>query len=624
MGKSKFIASAAVLMICLSNLHSAGNTPIYSDSDVKLIQQNLFKNVATESNILTSAPSVNLPPTVCAGWKTVACDSKPGAIQASPSCYKHSDTKNFTLTYIYDWVRDGSLSMQIILDLYRENHHKEYANYLKTHIDWVGNIITDKNNYSNYNKDTNTIVSLNKNGDTEIDLRGEPKFEIDGNLYTGPWGRPQDDGPALRALFLSYLANECLDNPANGLDEDFVRQKLYYRPNSDEKAYTQGDLFKMGPMNRDLEYITMLFCKKDSSGQIVMNPESHDVCIGLWEILNADHFFTEMAQIKSLLAGAALADRLGDYAAAEFYLTPIPRLVELLNQHWNGKYYTEAIKADANPGSGSDINASVLLGVQYAALDKDLSPISLTAPEYVENTTFARMLKYENFRKLLYYQASGQLQFTPDSDKVMSTAYYLRNTFITPTQQGITDISQAKSVYYNINNPEKTKKPIGPLIGRFPGDNYNGFAGQAGITGNPWIICSNSLAQYYFTLADIFKKKQNIFITDLNKDFFIQVTDSKVELANGHISRDSNPEIFQSIVQGLIDSGKSIMKAVKYYVSTNPEVAPEGYELVTMPYLSMPEQIEKNSGMRASAQNLTWSYATTLTAIQAMNEAEKN
>lgn len=31
---------------------------------------------------------------------------------------------------------------------------------------------------------------------------GEPKFMIDGSAFTGPWGRPQRDGPALRAIAL--------------------------------------------------------------------------------------------------------------------------------------------------------------------------------------------------------------------------------------------------------------------------------------------------------------------------------------------------------------------------------------------------------------------------------------
>lgn len=32
---------------------------------------------------------------------------------------------------------------------------------------------------------------------------GEPKFEVDGKPFTGNWGRPQRDGPALRAITMA-------------------------------------------------------------------------------------------------------------------------------------------------------------------------------------------------------------------------------------------------------------------------------------------------------------------------------------------------------------------------------------------------------------------------------------
>lgn len=35
---------------------------------------------------------------------------------------------------------------------------------------------------------------------------GEPKYYVNGQVYTGPWGRPQRDGPALRATTLMKFA----------------------------------------------------------------------------------------------------------------------------------------------------------------------------------------------------------------------------------------------------------------------------------------------------------------------------------------------------------------------------------------------------------------------------------
>jgi glucoamylase len=35
---------------------------------------------------------------------------------------------------------------------------------------------------------------------------GEPKYYVNGTAFTGPWGRPQKDGPALRATTLIAFA----------------------------------------------------------------------------------------------------------------------------------------------------------------------------------------------------------------------------------------------------------------------------------------------------------------------------------------------------------------------------------------------------------------------------------
>src|SRR5688500_16671266 len=32
-----------------------------------------------------------------------------------------------------------------------------------------------------------------------LDFLGEPKFQADGSAFNDPWGRPQNDGPAIRA-----------------------------------------------------------------------------------------------------------------------------------------------------------------------------------------------------------------------------------------------------------------------------------------------------------------------------------------------------------------------------------------------------------------------------------------
>lgn len=39
---------------------------------------------------------------------------------------------------------------------------------------------------------------------------GEPKFNVDKTAFTGAWGRPQRDGPALRATAMIAYANHLI------------------------------------------------------------------------------------------------------------------------------------------------------------------------------------------------------------------------------------------------------------------------------------------------------------------------------------------------------------------------------------------------------------------------------
>jgi glucoamylase len=47
----------------------------------------------------------------------------------------------------------------------------------------------------------------NPSGDLSTGGLAEPKFNVNETAFTGPWGRPQRDGPALRATALIAYAN---------------------------------------------------------------------------------------------------------------------------------------------------------------------------------------------------------------------------------------------------------------------------------------------------------------------------------------------------------------------------------------------------------------------------------
>jgi len=99
-----------------------------------------------------------------------------GTIIASPS-----DSPD----YKYHWVRDSALVLTTIIDLYKSTNDSKYFHYIINYIENESKL-----------QNLETITGI-----------GEPKFNINCTPYNKPWGRPQNDGPALRSIGLFKFIN---------------------------------------------------------------------------------------------------------------------------------------------------------------------------------------------------------------------------------------------------------------------------------------------------------------------------------------------------------------------------------------------------------------------------------
>ncbi|MFZ4715058.1 MAG: glycoside hydrolase family 15 protein [Bacteriovoracaceae bacterium] len=204
-----------------------------------------------------------------------------GTVVASPS--------QFDPDYCYHWVRDAALIMNVIVNEVMESSD------LTTHPNF--RLITDYIKFTDKIQASYALTGL-----------GEPKYLVDGNSFMGPWGRPQNDGPALRAYSLSKLAIRLI---ADG-KIDLVKEKLY-------RATIPAD----SVIKRDLEYVAHHWTESS---------------FDLWEEVKGQHFYTLMAIRNALVVGAKLALQMNDKGAADFYTLEGLKVEEALKAFTAGEF----------------------------------------------------------------------------------------------------------------------------------------------------------------------------------------------------------------------------------------------------------------------------------------------
>ena len=250
--------------------------------------------------------------------------------------------------YFYHWIRDAALVMDTLHSL---DQSESAVNTLKAFA---------------------RLSYLQQGTDAPGGL-GEPKFHVNGQPFTGPWGRPQNDGPALRSIALIGLANQLLEEG----DTSFVTEVLY-------------SLTKPSVIKRDLEYVARNLYEPD---------------FDLWEEVLGYHFFTRVSQRKALLLGAELAERLGDGGAARYYRIKATEISMFLDGHLNSgaPFIMATVGRAGGIDNKSGLDTSTVLALLYTDDGKDpyLSLIDARVQQNVATIMdeFARLYSINNTGK---------------------------------------------------------------------------------------------------------------------------------------------------------------------------------------------------------------------------------
>ncbi|KAI5806765.1 Six-hairpin glycosidase-like protein [Peziza echinospora] len=248
-----------------------------------------------------------------------ATGTAPGCILASPS--KQAPD------YFYQWVRDGAITISSLLDQWEFGRWKkeDEEKILDT---WLQMFL----NYVDMQGKLQTVQ--NPSGGFFDGGLGEPKFRVDGTAFARSWGRPQRDGPALRASALaSFLKKAKQIRPDILQNADFLR-RLY-----DDRLPARSII------KADLEYVSHSW---------------HAYGFDAWEEVNGLHFFTAMVQLKAMADGADIATHFNDPGAAEWYSKQQKSLSDFVWKFWDSKKGHLVSTLDIEHRTG--LNCDLLLG----------------------------------------------------------------------------------------------------------------------------------------------------------------------------------------------------------------------------------------------------------------------
>jgi glucoamylase len=286
--KSWFERAAPALLL-LQNAQALPSTPANLAARAS---GSLSSFVTSESSVALQGVLNNIGPNGSAVPGAAA-----GLVIASPS------TSN--PDYFYTWTRDSALTLKTLIDLYISGEST-----LKQTIE----------SYISAQAQLQTVS--NPSGDLSTGGLAEPKFNANGTAFTGDWGRPQRDGPALRATAIIAYARSLI----SGGDTSTAKSVLW------------------PIISNDLSYVGQNW---NSTG------------FDLWEEVNGSSFFTLNAQHRALTEGAAMATQLGETCDE---CAVAPQILCFLQSFWNGEYITSNINVN-NGRSGKDGN-SILSSIQ--------------------------------------------------------------------------------------------------------------------------------------------------------------------------------------------------------------------------------------------------------------------
>jgi glucoamylase len=249
----------------------------------------------------------------------------------------------------------------------------------------------------------------------------------------------------------------------------------------------------------------------------------------LWEEEYGASFFARAVQLRCFEAIAA--NTLG-IPVPGWLSTAIPWLQNALTEHWNGRYY-ESLLPVPTDRAPYDPNIDIVMAAIYGA-------VAVT------------------------------------DTQLLATAALLRS------QWG----DSSSRYFYPINGADQ-RSGVGPMLGRYPGDVYDGDLDGSG-DDHPWALCTCNFAELYYRLASTITADRAVPLDAHSTQFFSQV----------EVDATTTPA---GAAAALHSAGDQMLQAI----------------ILHSDHIELSEQFDAWTGYEKSVSNLSWSYASFLSALRA-------
>ena len=271
----------------------------------------------------------------------------------------------------------------------------------------------------------------------------------------------------------------------------------------------------------------------DANLNFLQNAYQGQTC-NLWEEEYGYSFFARSAQLRCFQAIAA--NTIG-ITVPTWLPDALTWLINALESHWNGEVYQSVLPVPTDYRAPYDPNIDIVQSASYGAE-------SVTDP------------------------------------KVLATAAALRAQWADPNSK----------YFYPINGTDAAIG-LGPLLGRYPGDVYDGDT-DAQVGDHPWALTTANFAELYYRLAAKIVSVGTVAADPLSASFL-----SQVGVTAATAPRDA--------AASLRSAGDAMLQAIVYHSD----------------HFELSEQFDAVTGFEKSVANLSWSYAAFLSAVRARTTA---